>query len=107
MKPHPCSFFGYATIGKPVKPTKSSISKAFGKLVKRRRLDMKITLPELAKEIGISKGLLSDIENGKGNPCLHTLEKMATTLNRDIMIGPNPFGVMSKAIQELGIIRLE
>lgn len=35
-----------------------------------------LTLPELAVKSGVSKGCLSKIENGKGNPTIETLLKI-------------------------------
>src|SRR2546422_665447 len=37
----------------------------FGERIKNRRLEMKLTQDELAQKVGISKGFLSDLENGK------------------------------------------
>lgn len=55
-----------------------------GAAIRATRSDTK-TVNELAKEAGISAGLLSQIERGLGNPSYRTLHKLADAL--DIRIG--------------------
>lgn len=52
------------------------IDKLAKKIVKLRR-NLGVTKEKFAYENGISKGNYTDIENGKGNPTLDTLEKIA------------------------------
>lgn len=42
--------------------------KAFGEVVKARRLFLKLTLEELARKVGTHKGYISGIENRKVSP---------------------------------------
>jgi XRE family transcriptional regulator, regulator of sulfur utilization len=49
--------------------------------IQRRRKAIGMTLPELAEQSGVSKGLLWQIESGKGNPCVSTLAAIADGLN--------------------------
>lgn len=44
------------------------------------RTERKMTLPRLAEKSGLSKGLLSAIENGNGNPTVETLGALADAL---------------------------
>ena len=52
-----------------------------GKRIKALRTSKKISMAELAKEIGISKSLISQVERGEVLPSLTTLDKLATALN--------------------------
>ncbi len=56
-------------------------SKIFGTRVKHLRKRRAMTLPELAERAKISKGGLSKIENGKGNPTLSTIQTLARSLS--------------------------
>jgi transcriptional regulator with XRE-family HTH domain len=52
----------------------------FGRVVRAERQLKKMTLPELAKRAKISKGLLSHIENGHGNPSFLTINNLSAAL---------------------------
>lgn len=56
-------------------------SKELGKYIKRSRQLRNVTFLNLAKKSGVSKGLLSKIENGCGNPTVNTLYKLSKALN--------------------------
>lgn len=51
-----------------------------GKKIKALRLEKGMKQLELAKKAGISNTFLSDIEIGRTNPSLKTLEKIANAL---------------------------
>jgi len=51
-----------------------------GKTVKAYRIEKNITLSELSDRSGVSKGMLSQIENGTANPTLATAWKISTAL---------------------------
>ena len=53
---------------------------AIGKKIKALRLEKGLKQFELAKKAGISNTYLSDIEIGRTNPSLKTLEKIANAL---------------------------
>lgn len=55
-----------------------------GENLKRERMARNLSLGDLAKGSGISKGMLSQIESGKVNPTLVTLWKAAHAMNMDI-----------------------
>lgn len=44
----------------------------------------KVSQKELANRVGVSYPRISEIENGKGNPTIETLEKIAIALNVNI-----------------------
>lgn len=55
-------------------------SAAIGAVIRARRAG-RYTLAELARQSGVSSGLLSLIERGRGNPSLGTLTKIAAALD--------------------------
>jgi len=61
-----------------------NLESAIGREVRtfRRQLDM--TVAELARQAGLSAGMLSKIENGKAMPTLSSLERLATALEVDM-----------------------
>lgn len=63
-----------------------NIQQSFGALIKQKREARRITLPALAGACRMSKGNLSKIESGQGNPTLTTLEKLAKVLRITIRI---------------------
>lgn len=52
-----------------------------GKRIKALRTSKKISMSALARQIGISKSLISQVERGEVLPSLTTLDKLATALN--------------------------
>lgn len=58
----------------------------------RRHRHGRYTVQQLAKRAGISVGLISQIERGKGNPSFKTMQKLATALDLRIgdLVGPDP-----------------
>lgn len=55
-----------------------------GKRIKEIRLENRITLKEIALEAGVSKGLLSKIENGRTIPSLPVLIQIIKVLKTDL-----------------------
>jgi len=55
-----------------------------GKRIKEIRLENRITLNEIAMEAGVSKGLLSKIENGRTIPSLPVLIEIIKVLKTDM-----------------------
>ena len=66
-----------------------SVRKNFGVFLRRARTAAGLTLPALAVEAKLPKSVISTIENGKGNPSLITLHKLACALGVQIKISPN------------------
>lgn len=60
------------------------LAKRIGKRLTILRQERGLTAERLAYENGVSKGYLSDIENGKKLPSLKMLEKIAKALKVDI-----------------------
>ena len=52
--------------------------------VKERRERLKITQADLAEMAGVSLATVKDIERGKGNPSLRTLEKILSVLGLEM-----------------------
>ena len=57
------------------------LEKAIGRQARQFRLDLNMTIGELAKLAGLSIGMLSKIENGMTSPSLATLTSLAQALN--------------------------
>ena len=63
---------------------KKELIKALAKRISKERKKRGISLEQLAYEMGISKGNLSDIENGKRDPRYSTLKAIADGLDISI-----------------------
>ncbi len=55
-----------------------------GKKIKKLRQEKGLTIQELSEKTGLSKGLISQIENEQVSPPISTLMKIANGLNTDI-----------------------
>lgn len=55
-----------------------------GVQVKRLRGERRMTLEELSRRSGVSTGLISQIERGRGNPSFNTLAQLAHALDASI-----------------------
>ena len=49
--------------------------------LKQLRTERSLTLGQLAKESGVSKAILSDMEKGESNPTINTIIKVSKGLN--------------------------
>ncbi len=56
-------------------------STKFGKNLKRIRTEKGITQGDIVRSIGISRSSVSNIENGRTNPTLATIAKLAKALS--------------------------
>ena len=56
-------------------------SKQLGQNLKRIRTKKGISQGDIARELGVSRGYISTIENGKTNPTLSTIARIAKALN--------------------------
>jgi len=56
-------------------------SAKLGLNLKRIRTKKAISQGDIARELGVSRGFVSTIENGKTNPTLSTITKIAKALN--------------------------
>ncbi|KKT21926.1 MAG: Repressor, partial [Candidatus Nomurabacteria bacterium GW2011_GWF2_43_8] len=59
----------------------SASSEKMGLNLKRIRTKKAISQGDIARELGVSRGFVSTIENGKTNPTLSTIAKLAKALN--------------------------
>ncbi len=57
-----------------------------GKIIKRRRIELNLELKDLQDYSGVNYASISDIENGKANPTIKTLEKLLDALGMQINI---------------------
>ena len=58
--------------------------KKLGKNLKMLRLKIKLSQGELSKSLNVDRAYISNIENGRMNPTLSTLEKIAQALKVSI-----------------------
>jgi len=56
-------------------------SKKLGENLRKLRLQKKLSQGDLAKALNVDRAYISNIENGRMNPTLSTLEKIAKALN--------------------------
>lgn len=59
-------------------------SAKLGKNLKRIRIEKGITQGDIVRTLGVSRSFVSNIENGKTNPTLATIAKLARALNVEI-----------------------
>lgn len=58
-----------------------SISTKLGQNLKKIRIKKGISQGDISRKLNMDRGYISGIENGKKNPTLSTLEKIASALN--------------------------
>ena len=58
-----------------------SESSKLGKNLKRIRTMKGITQGDIVRKLGVGRGFISNIENGKANPTLATIAKLAEAVN--------------------------
>lgn len=56
-------------------------AKKLGENLKRIRTEKGITQSDIAKSLGVSRGFVSNIENGKRNPTLSTISRLAKAVD--------------------------
>ncbi|PLX67106.1 MAG: transcriptional regulator [Denitrovibrio sp.] len=61
-------------------------AKLLGQIIKRARMDMKLTQKELAEKTGIAQPTISDVETGTTDVRFETLFRITAALNLDIFI---------------------
>jgi transcriptional regulator with XRE-family HTH domain len=55
-------------------------SSKLGKNLKRIRTAKRITQGDIVRKLGLGRGFISNIENGKANPTLSTITKIAKAI---------------------------
>ncbi|MCK5519580.1 MAG: helix-turn-helix transcriptional regulator [Candidatus Marinimicrobia bacterium] len=58
----------------------------FGKILKKRRKELKITQPHLAELAGVSTNTIYKMERGQGNPTLEVLSKITDVLGMELIL---------------------
>ncbi|MBD2123412.1 helix-turn-helix transcriptional regulator [Trichocoleus sp. FACHB-262] len=61
-----------------------NINQRFGKAIRQRRRELDLSQQELAKQTGLHRTYISDIERGERNPTLENIEKLAKALDISI-----------------------
>ena len=56
------------------------ISKQLGQNMKRIRAKKGMSQSDIARALGVDRGYISNIENGKKNPTIATIQKLANAL---------------------------
>ena len=59
----------------------TKLDSAFGKILKLRRNSVNLSQERLGVESGLSRSYISDLENGKKDPSLFTIFKLANALD--------------------------
>ena len=59
----------------------TKLDSAFGKILKLRRNSVNLSQERLGLESGLSRSYISDLENGKKDPSLFTIFKLANALD--------------------------
>ena len=68
----------------PEGPLEEQIGWVIGNQVRSRRLEIGLSMVQVAERAGISKGMLSKIENAQTSPSLTTLARLATALDMPV-----------------------
>ncbi|NCO80412.1 helix-turn-helix transcriptional regulator [bacterium] len=58
----------------------NKISTKLGQNLKKIRTQKKMSQGDIARNLGVDRGYISNIENGKKNPTLATVDKLAKAL---------------------------
>ena len=91
-------------------PKENQLEVAIGRQVREYRIKLGMTVADLARQAGLSAGMLSKIENGGTSPSLATLQAMSAALNVPVTAFFRKFeeqrdATFVKAGQGLGIER--
>ncbi len=63
-----------------------STKKRVGKAITRRRKELQLDILELSNFSGVSSSIISNIENGKSNATINTLEKILDILGLELNV---------------------
>lgn len=64
-------------------------------IIKKRRARLGLSQQDLAEFAEVGIATVKDIERGKGNPSLHTLQKIMTVLGLEMIIQTKETGYMN------------
>jgi transcriptional regulator with XRE-family HTH domain len=68
----------------PAEGTSGQLGRVIANHVRSRRLEIGLNVGQLAERTGISKGMLSKIENAQTSPSLSTLERLSSALDMPV-----------------------
>lgn len=68
----------------PAVESSGTLGQVIANQVRSRRLEIGLNVGQLAERAGISKGMLSKIENAQTSPSLSTVERLATALDMPV-----------------------
>jgi len=71
---------------KDKKPTILSTKKRIGRTIQERRSELGLDISDLTNFSGVSSSLISNIENGKSNSTVNTLEKILDILGLELCV---------------------
>jgi transcriptional regulator with XRE-family HTH domain len=77
-------------------PDYDKLTTTLAENVRRYRLGAELSQKELAEGVGTSYPRISEIENGRGNPTLETLMKIASVLDVSVIVLLSDPGVKRK-----------
>lgn len=63
----------------------SALAMTLGQNCRERRANLKMSQAELSERSGVAASHLSHIENGRGNPTLEVMEKIAEALKSTVL----------------------
>jgi transcriptional regulator with XRE-family HTH domain len=72
------------TEAEPAEGTSGQLGRVIANHVRSRRLEIGLNVGQLADRTGISKGMLSKIENAQTSPSLATLERLSSALDMPV-----------------------
>ncbi|MDD5050394.1 MAG: helix-turn-helix transcriptional regulator [Candidatus Pacebacteria bacterium] len=61
--------------------SKLPVSKQFGQNLKRLRLKKSLSQGDISRRLDVDRSYVSNLENGRMNPTLSTIKKLAKALN--------------------------
>lgn len=64
---------------------KNTLQKQFGENLKRIRKSKKLSQEAVAERSSTAASYISEVESGNANPTLHTIEKLAASLDIDVV----------------------
>ena len=82
--------------------------KEIGKIIRERRKNLKLEIEDLKDYSDITCSTISNIENGKANPTIKTLQKILEPLGLEIKINiTKKYGILCKKEKYIGIKLLQ
>jgi transcriptional regulator with XRE-family HTH domain len=74
------------------------LSNEIGRVIRARRKFLRLRQRDLAELAGVTLRGLTEIENGRGNPTLKQLAKIAGVLGLEVLLRPKPSHATSERV---------